>query len=72
MQNQSYSFEGRLPQNDLFLFLASLIKNSFAITKIPIANQAAELNYISTSHYRKKINGIVNSNRHEQPIVIYI
>ncbi|MBY0482908.1 MAG: hypothetical protein K2Q21_16250 [Chitinophagaceae bacterium] len=72
MQNRSYNFESRLPQNDLFLFLVSLIKNSFAITKIPMADSSAEFSYVPASPYLKKINGVANHNRKDKPITIYI
>ncbi len=72
MQNRSYNFESRLPQSDLFLFLVSLIKNSFAITKIPMADSSAEFSYVPASPYLKKINGVANHNRKDKPITIYI
>jgi len=72
MQTHSYNSFNRQPQNDLFLFLKSLISNSFLITKIPMNDIVAELSLSpSTSPYIKKINGYINQHK-DEPVIIYI
>jgi hypothetical protein len=72
MQTLSYHNYQKQPQNDLFLFLKCLIKNSFLIAKIPMNDLTPELSLShSSSPYIKKMNGF----KHPQidaPITIYI
>lgn len=72
MQTHSFNSYQRAPQSDLFLFLKSLIKNNFLITKIPMNNMSPD--YIlspSSSAYQKKLNGYTIKQKAD-PIIIHI
>jgi hypothetical protein len=72
MQTHSFNNYQKQPQNDLFLFLKCLIKNSFLIAKIPMTDLTPELILShSTSPYLKKINGYKHQGK-DEPIIIYI
>ncbi|MCX6207459.1 MAG: hypothetical protein NTZ19_14545 [Bacteroidetes bacterium] len=69
--HSSFSYQ-KQPQNDLFLFLKALIKNSFLIAKIPMNDLTPELSLSpSTSPYIQKMNGYKHQGK-EAPIIIYI
>ena len=59
MQNQyNNRFQSKHPQNDLFQFLFSFIKNSFAVIPPQMADQFQECAIVPSSPYLKKMNGI--------------
>jgi hypothetical protein len=69
---QVYNSNQRLPKNDLFLFLKSLIRNSFSIAGLAMDTMNTQFTLShSSSPYIKKLNGYHN-HLNTEPIIIYI
>ncbi|MEI6087935.1 MAG: hypothetical protein WCR66_10125 [Bacteroidota bacterium] len=69
---QVYNSNQRLPKNDLFLFLKSLIRNSFSIAGLAMDTMNTQFCLSSSSSpYIKKLNGYHNQ-LNTEAIIIYI